>query len=184
MFSHIIRFENLKSSFSLCLSTPAVLQIKQQQAISEPRQAGSYSNSSSWWKLVKVLVYFVLSFLPGHFTHWKCVFSLTFLRASKCSCKQPHKFISNWNCGNFCLSKALHRVVIRACSPAVLCGRECSHTALCTNTHKGHIHLFTPKRPCRDSTNWRHCPSGLCSSWGMHPCQHSYVNHTEFQMLS
>lgn len=157
-----------------------MLQIKQQQAISEPRQAGSYSNSSSWWKLVKVLVYFVLSFLPGHFTHWKCVFSLTFLRASKCSCKQPHKFISNSNCGNFCLSKPLHWVIIHVFSRVVPCGRECSYTALCTKTHKRHVHLFTPKRLHKDSTSWRCCPSASCSSWGMNPCQHSYVNQSGF----
>lgn len=68
VFTHNTFWELKELPFH-CLSTSAVLQIKQQQAISDPRQAGSYSNSSSWWKLVKVLVYFVLRFLPGHFTH-------------------------------------------------------------------------------------------------------------------
>lgn len=50
-----MHFEIIKSSPSLYLSTTAALQTNQQQVISEPRQTGSYRNSSYWWKLVKVL---------------------------------------------------------------------------------------------------------------------------------
>lgn len=121
----------------------------------------------SWWKFCFVFCNFVLSFLPGHFTYWNCVFSLTFW--------EPPSAPANSLRNLFQIQIATISAYPKFCSELLsvpfpqlyLVEREHSHTVLCTNTHKRHIHLLTPKRSYEDSTNWRYCPSGLCSRWGM-----------------